>query len=131
MDVICSPRKFQAEWQALQKGLTLSHRVLHIPILSDCHKHFHARRFYVVGSGMIGETLKMFLIAQRRAKPPANKHPLPSLKKSLTRCLIEIAFNSNSHEMSAEIRCCSQHEVRFFLSVLDLKELSSIQNSRI
>ena len=116
-----------AALQALRKGLTLLHRVLHIPILSDCHKYFHVRRFYVVGSGMIGNESRLFIIAQRRVDTPVNIRLPPSLRKLLSRCLVEITFNSNYHDKSGdlqlEIWCCNQDKIRFFLSALDLKEL--------
>ena len=108
-DVTCNPRQFQAEWQGLQNGTTLSHRVCHLPPLSDCHKHFHARKFFVVASGVIGGDSKLFIVARR-------------LRNKLSRCLAEVTFNSTTYKMKAEIRC-NQDEARFFRNALDLKEL--------
>ena len=34
LGVVCSPLQFQAEWQGLQKGLTLSHKIHLVPSLS-------------------------------------------------------------------------------------------------
>jgi len=124
LNVTCSPHQFQAEWQDLKKGFTLEQDCFkkEIPILSDCHKHFHARRFYVVGSGVVGNQSRILIIAQRRVDTPVDI-PSSSYRKKLSRCLAEITFNSNSYEMKAEIRCRNEDEIRFFLSVLELKQL--------
>lgn len=127
VDIMCDPHQFSEEWRKLQKGLTLTERINHIPMLSDCHKHFHARRFYVVASGSSGArcaSTKIFVIAQRQVKAQGNGTKSRSLlQNASSRCLVEITFNSSRYEMNAEVRCRNQEEIRLFLSALDLKEL--------
>jgi hypothetical protein len=108
LNVACSPHEFECEWRLLPQGALLTHRVLIVPFLSDCHKHFSARRFFVVGSGLVGGNVsRVLVIAQADS----------------SRCLVEIKFNSDRHEMKAEIWCGDQDRIRFFLSEIGLKEL--------
>ena len=66
LDVVCPPQKFQNEWKVLEEGLKLQEKVLSLPTLSDCHKHFHERRFHIVGSGVVEGKAKVLIIAQRQ-----------------------------------------------------------------
>ncbi|KAL7551250.1 hypothetical protein ACHAWF_016970 [Thalassiosira exigua] len=120
-NLVCNHRQFQAEWQSLHEGVRTFHKIHLAPDLSDCHRHFHARRFFVVGSGVLGNESRMFVIAQRHVDTQANR---PStLKAPMSRCLAEITFDSNRYQMKSEVRCRDQNEIRFFLNALELREL--------
>lgn len=121
LDLTCSPGEFQSEWQGLPKGIVLSCRVENSRSLTDCHNHFQPRRFYVIASGVVGDEIKLFLVAQRQIKQPPLSNPRSSLRKS--RCLTQIVFNATKLEMNAEIRCREKDQIPFFVSALHLKDL--------
>ena len=118
--VTCTPRQFQSEWRDLQKGTLLSETINNIPTLSDCHKHFQSRHFFVVASGSSGGgySTKMFVIAQRQSGRQRKGR-----NTFLSRCLAEILFDSGTYEMNAEVRCTNPNDTRFFVSALGLNNL--------
>lgn len=121
----CSSREFKSQWANLARGTLVSCKMEKTaPSLSDCHKHFQSRRFYVMASGVVGsETTKLFLLAQRRTTQTSNRSTHSSPKGLVTRCLCEIAFDSIRNQMTAEVRCEDKRQIPFFVSALGLKDL--------
>lgn len=122
LNVVCSPKEFQSQWTALLTGTHISTKVEKtMPSLSDCHKHFQHRRFYVIASGVVGHRTKLFLIAQSRVQSTTTSHTPP--RETAVSCLCEVAFDLQNKDMNAEIRCSDKSQMAFFVSALGLKDL--------
>lgn len=120
-DVVYSPKEFQSQWAKLT-GTKIQCKVeRQIPSLSECHKHFQKQRVYVIASGVVGQTTKLYLLAQKRGYQSSMSRTPP--RQAAVRCLCEIAFDLQSKEMRAEIRCSDKSQTSFFVRSLGLKDL--------
>ncbi|KAL3794686.1 hypothetical protein HJC23_010114 [Cyclotella cryptica] len=125
LDIACNPREFRSQWANLSRGILISCKVEKtLPSLSECHKHFTSRRFYVIASGVVAHETKLFLVAQRRTKPLSRISRSHSQETLVTRCLCEVTFNSTKMEMNAEVRCSDKTQIPFFVSAIGFKELT-------
>ena len=78
----------------------------------------------MIASGVVRHETKLFLVAQRRGIQSANKTSRSSsVKKTISRCLCEISFDSEHKKMNVELRCADKSQIAFFMSALALKEL--------
>lgn len=126
-NVNCSPYEFQTAWHHLPKGISVLYQIENQISLFDFHNYFQSKRFYVVASGIIGEQAKLYLVAQRRTRRPLLGNQSP-ISQTLTRCFVEVSSNSNSLELSVEIRCRHVDQAHFFLNSLKLDDLCVVQN---
>lgn len=126
-NVNCSPDEFQRAWYHIPKGISVLYHIENQISLFDFHNYFQSKRFYVVASGVVGEQTKLYLVAQRRTRRPILGNQSPR-SQTLTRCFVEVSSNSNSLELSVEIRCRHDDQAHFFLNSLKLDDLCVLQN---
>lgn len=131
LDLYCTPREFESEWQGLSRGShTEEYPISTIPSLSQCNLHFNQVGWSIIASGVVDNVTKLFLIAQRRIQMPVSRsgNTHSSLRMTTaSRCLAQLSVDDMNSIMTLEMRSRNEDQIDFFISSLELTDLSSVE----